>query len=454
MAQSDADLLATEIAELKADNAALARELEQQRACGDAGPRKRGARPRRLARGALATALILVGAVLAPVAVVSTWAHHQLTDTSFFVDTFAPLSHEPAVQDLVAAEVIAAIESEVDIDQIADDLFAGLGSLELGPRAVEALDLLEAPAVAGVKSLMRNTIHEFVASDAFSVIWRDALEVTHRQLVNTAAGTEDAAITIGQNQQLQLELGPVLQAVKTELVADGIPLAEHIPVIDRSIVLAEDTSIDLYLTVYQMVVATGIWLPWIMLLMLTAGVLIAPRRTLALAWASGGVLLAMVLTGNGLDIGTDVFALAVAHTVPHDAAVVLYDGVLGFVSDLLVALGTVAAVVLAVTLIAGPWPWARTLRGLVLGLIADRRRGMERRGITTGAFGERLAHWRRPLRFGVGAACAAFVLLVRPLTPAMTLWLTFLSVAAVLTLELLSRPAGETPHAELLETRT
>ena len=453
MVQPDADQLASENAALHAANAKLARALEHAHAGGTVGASSRKTRSRRRTRGVFSTALIMIGALLAPVAVVSTWAHHQLTDTAYFVDTFAPLAHEPAVQNLVADEAIAAIESQIDIDQIANDLFTGLGELDLGPRAKEALALLEAPAVAGVTGMMQNTIHEFVASDAFSAIWKDALEITHRQLVNTATGRKDAAVTIGQNQQIQLELGPIIQAVKQQLAADGIPLADRIPAIDRSIVIAEHTSIGLYLTIYQLVVATGIWLPWVMLLLLAAGVLLAPRRALALAWASGGVLLAMVLAGNGITIGTDVFALAVADTIPHDAAVALYGGVLGFVSNMLVALGTVAAAVLVVTLLAGPWPWARTLRGHVLRLLADLRRGAEGRGITTGSFGERLHGWRKPLRVAIGAVCAAFILIVRPLTPGTILWTVILGLAAVGLLELLSRPRAEAAPAEPVRTQ-
>lgn len=449
MAQPHADQLAAEIAELKAEKADLLRTLERERAAptpSDGASVESRKRPRRWGRTTLSAALILVGVILAPVAVVSTWAHQQLTDTDYFVDTFAPLSHEPEVQDLVAAEAVAAIEAQIDIDQIASDLFAGLGELEIDPRAVEALELLQAPAVAGVKGLMQNTIHEFVASESFSAIWKDALEITHRQLVNTATGQKDAAITIGQNQQIQLELGPILEAVKQELATDGIPLADRIPVIDRSIVIAEDSSIGLYLTIYQIVVATGVWLPWVMLLLLAAGVLVAPKRALALAWTSGGVLLGMVLVGGGINIGTDIFALAVAETIPHDAAVVLYSGVLGFVSNMLVALGTVAATVLAVTLLAGPWKWSRTLRGHVLGLFGDLRRSAERRNITTGAFGEQIALWRTPLRFAIGVVCAAFLFVLRPLTPGTIIWIAVIGIGAVIVLELLSRPSSEASH--------
>ncbi|MFB7845176.1 hypothetical protein [Microbacterium sp. NPDC056052] len=464
MAQPTADQLAAELDELKAVNAELVRALEEERAPARGG---RGDRevPRRTRTGGwgrtlLSASLIVIGALLAPVAVVSTWAHHQLTDTDYFVSTFAPLAHEPAVQDLVADEAVTAIESHIDIDRIADDLFAGLGDLDLTPRARGALQLLQAPVVSGLKDLIRKTIDGFVRSDAFAAIWKDALEVTHRQLLSTATGQQGAAITIGQNQRIQLELGPIIDAVKEELVKDGVPLADRIPAISRSIVLAEDTSIGIYLTIYQIVIAIGIWLPWAMLIMLAAGVLVARRRALALAGASGAVLLLILLAGNGISIGTNLFALAVAASIPHDAAVVLYTGVLQYVTDMLIALGSVAAATLAITLVAGPWPWARRLRGHGLAAIAAVRHRAEQRGITTGTVGERLYRWRGPLRLVIGTACAAFILLVRPITPGIALWTAVLGVGAVIVLELLSRPTARAAaidttaeRPEAMETR-
>lgn len=443
MTQSDTEKYATEIADLKAANAELARALSKQQAAGAQPTTPQKFRATRWTRGAVATVFIVVGAILAPVAVVSTWAHHQLTDTNYFVNTFAPLAEDPAVQNMVAQEAYAAVESHIGIDELAGDLFAGLENLNLDPRAQAALTLLEAPAVSGIKGLMQNTIHEFVASNAFATIWRESLRLTHQQLVSTATGKQNAVVAVGSNQQIQLELAPVIRAVKNQLVAQNIPLASSIPEVNRSIVIAEDSSIGLYLAIYQIVVATGIWLPWIMLLLLAAGVLIAPRRALALAWASGAVLLTMALVGSGIAIGKDFFALATIDTMPHDAATALYVGVLGFVSNMLVAVGTVAAAVLVVTLFAGPWRWARALRAHMMALITDLRRGFERRGITTGTFGTRLAEWRRPARIIIAAACAAFVLFVRPLPPSATIWLAVIALVLLFLLELLSRPDSD-----------
>ena len=125
----------------------------------------------------------------------------------------------------------------------------------------------------------------------------------------------------------------------SQLVANGFGLADHIPAISRTIVIAESSSVGTYLAIYQIIVAVGIWLPWVSLLILAAGVLVARRRTVALAWASGALLLSMVLVGSGIGVGSNIFALAVSSSIPHAAATVLYTAILGFVTNMIVVLG-------------------------------------------------------------------------------------------------------------------
>ena len=446
--------LHAELARLTAEKDELTRELAAAREGGESADASVSSMPRRTRRAwgwtILSTALVTIGAVLTPVAIVSTWAHRELTDTSYFVATFAPLAEDAAVQDFVAGQSVAAIESAIDIDRLADDLFAGLESLELTPRATEALGLLKAPAVAGVTGLIENAVTEFVRSDVFAVIWKDALTVTHRQLVNTATGQSDAAVTVGSNQEISLQLGPVIRAVKEQLVADGFTLAAEIPEIDRSIVIAESSSVGIYLTIYQVVVALGIWLPWVSFLLLAAGVLIARRRAVALIWTSGAVLLTMVLVGAGIGVGTGVFALAVAESIPHDAAVALYSGILGFVSSIVLVMAVLAATVLIVTAFAGPWQWARGLRAHASAVFAALRHAAEERGITTGVVGEQLYRWRIPLRVLVGLGCFAVLFLSRPLSPSTIVWTAVVGVILVAVLELAARPPG----ADEVSTRT
>ena len=72
--------LQARVAALEAENAALR-----------SGPTGSGPRPRR-SRAVLAVVLIVLGVMLAPVAVVTGWAKWTLTDTDRFVATYAPLA--------------------------------------------------------------------------------------------------------------------------------------------------------------------------------------------------------------------------------------------------------------------------------------------------------------------------------------------------------------------------
>lgn len=460
--QATTEQLQEELAQLRAEKAELARALEQERGGGGASPgggtEESAAKPPRprgrgWGRTAIATVLVVVGTLLAPVAVVSTWAQRELTDTPSFVNTFAPLAEDPAVQDFVADQAVAAIESAIDIDQIADDLFAGLDELELSPRAQEALILLKAPAVSGVRGLLESTVTDFIRSDAFATIWRDALTVTHTQLVNTAGGRADAAVVIGPDQEISLQLGPIIAAVKEQLVAEGFPLAANVPEISRTIAIAQADSVGIYLAIYQFVVALGIWLPWISMLIVAAGILVARRRAPALVWASASLLVTMLLVGAGIGIGQGFFGLAVASTIPRNAADSLYTGILGSVSDIVLVVGVLAATVLTITLLSGPWRWARAVRGRGADVFAALRRSAERQGITTGATGEWLHRWRVPLRVLIGVGCFAVLVFARPLSPGTVVWTAVIGVALVAVLELLARPSSEGSADDALTER-
>ena len=128
-----------------------------------AGPKTRG-------RGwtVLAATLIILGLMLAPIAVVSGWMKNQLTDTEMFVSTFAPLAEDPAVQAFVADKVSTVIEEKIDIPSLMDDVFNGIRQLDLPPRAIAALGLLEGPATEGLQSLLDSTVQKVVSSDQFA----------------------------------------------------------------------------------------------------------------------------------------------------------------------------------------------------------------------------------------------------------------------------------------------
>ncbi|MDQ1731505.1 MAG: hypothetical protein QOK10_1664 [Pseudonocardiales bacterium] len=117
MAQLTNDDLLDKIAQLEAENAALREDLLTQPTtpvpplAGQASAHEK----RSWGWTLLATALIAIGAVLAPVAIVASWARVQLTQTDSFVAAYAPLANDPAVQAFVTDETLNVIQQNVDI---------------------------------------------------------------------------------------------------------------------------------------------------------------------------------------------------------------------------------------------------------------------------------------------------------------------------------------------------
>ena len=140
-----------------------------------------GAPPRR-SRAVLAFALILVGVLLAPVAVVTSWARWTLTDTDRFVATYAPLSRSPEVRAYVVDQTMQAVDAQVDIDGLTQQLMDGLIALGTGPRATVALQTLRSTAADGLRSLIRDGVTDVVSSDQFDAAWAESLRLAHGQL--------------------------------------------------------------------------------------------------------------------------------------------------------------------------------------------------------------------------------------------------------------------------------
>jgi hypothetical protein len=401
-------------------------------------------RPKRhRGRTVAAVALVVIGLLLAPVAVVSAWARLQLVDTDRFVATFAPLAEDPDVQVFISDQVTTAIEDEVDIPSLTKDVFDGIRSLDLPPRAENALGLLEGPAAEGLSRLVGTTVDRIVTSDAFADIWTAALRASHRQFTAALQGDPDAALAIGPEGSLSVQLGPVIEAVKQRLEDQGVGFASAIPVIERSVVIAKADSLVLVQTVYALAVAVGTWLPFVVLLLLVAGVLVAKRRSAALVWTAGGLALTMILTLAGFGTAQLFFVGTVSPSImPAGTAESIYGGL----TELMVS--TVAAVIvlaIAVALIAwlsGPWRPARAVRGLADDGFGAIRRSAEERGITTGRFGEGLHRYRVAVYAAIAVIASLVLLASRPLETSTVVWTVVIALLAVLLVELLRRPVA------------
>ncbi|GAB4085244.1 hypothetical protein GCM10028784_18740 [Myceligenerans cantabricum] len=429
--------LEARIAELEAENRTL-RE------------RPGATRRRRAWRTALVASLIVVALLLTPVAAISTWARGQLVDTDRFVSTFAPLAQDPAVQEYLVDQVTAAIEEQADIPALTSDVFDGMRALDLPPRAAAALERLEGPAAQGFEALVERTVRRVVTSEQFADAWATALRASHREALALIQADPDGVLRLEAGGELTVQLGPVIEMVRERMVDQGLDFAASIPVVERSVPVADADGLVLARSVYALAVGVGTWLPWVLAALATAGCLLARQRSRALVVTAVGFAVMTGLLAAGIGVGRLYVVGSVSPSVlPADAAEALYTQVVEALRATAVAGVVLGLLTAVVAWFAGPSRGAVAFRGLAGSGIGAVRDAAARHGVTTGTFGVVLERWRGVVRTAIGVVAVVVVLATRPLETPTVVGVVAGSLVAVLLVELLRRPAGaaEVPGA-------
>ena len=71
-------------------------------------------------RAPIATLLILLGCVLAPLSVLGVWTANQVSDTSRYVANMAPLASDPAIQRALTDKITNEVSSQLNVVGITD----------------------------------------------------------------------------------------------------------------------------------------------------------------------------------------------------------------------------------------------------------------------------------------------------------------------------------------------
>lgn len=428
--------LEAELSQLKAENQHLKAESAASVQPEVGGP-SRGARRW---RAFAATVLVAVGVLLAPAAVVGTWAKTQLESTEAFVATFGPLASDPDVQQYIGDEVVKAINANVDIAGLTSSVFDGLNSLGLPPAAAQALGLLEGPATEGIKSLISQAVHNVVSSDAFSSAVTQALTLSHEQMLDVLQGKPGTAVALGDNGSIGIATGPLIDSVKKSLTDRGMAFASSIPTINTTIVVAQSDQLALLRPAYQLSVAVGNGLPWVALAFVVVGIVVAVNRKRSLFGAAIALGVMFTSLAAGFGIGKLVFVASVTPKVmPANVAETLFDQLTARMSATAAALAVLTFSIALVTWFLGLQS-GRKYRTAAIDAAAFVRGAAEKRGISTGKVGAWLYQFRTWIRVAIAVIAALVVLLAWPLTAGAVVWTLVVSLLAVFVLELLMRP--------------
>jgi hypothetical protein len=398
-------------------------------------------------RAPLATILIVLGCLLAPVSVMAVWTANQVSDTSRYVANVEPLVHNPAIQNALTDKISTEITTHLNVTSYADQA-AGLISAKGLPR-VGALLKTFAPSIAGaVAGFIHGQVHKIVTGPRFASLWVQANTVVHKILVKALSGQGGSSVSIS-NGQVVLSLGPFINVVKQDLIKRGFTIVSKIPAINPTIALFSAKYLVKAQTGYRLINDLKIVLPILALLLLALGVYVARGHRRALIGAGLGLAASMLVLGAGLLIFRGVYLNSVPNNVlPADAAAAMFDTLVRFIKEGLRTLLVVGLVVAAGAFLTGPSITAVRIRRAFADGLAWIRRGGERHGVAAGPVGTWTYAHRKVLRISaVALAALIFVFWGQP-TAAVVIVLVILLLVVLGLIELIgSRPPAAPPVA-------
>jgi hypothetical protein len=391
-------------------------------------------------RSVVATLLIVVGCILAPLSVVAVWSKNLITNTDRYVTTVAPLARDPAIQNAVANKITTEIFARLDVAGITNQAIDALAERGLPPLVATQLHALSGPLSDGVQTFVRTEVGKVVASDAFADAWVTANRSAHQALVAALTGQTGQGVTIA-NDTVSINLGPFVQVVKQRLVERGFDLANRIPDINPSFTVLQSEAIGKAQGAFSLLNTIGNWLPVIMLILLALGVYVAKGHRRALVGAGLGLAAGMVVLALGILIFRTIYLDALPLGVlDRDAAASFYDTLVRF---LRLGLRTVLVFGLVIALagfLTGRSVTAvRARAGLKAG-IGWLRGGAERAGFRTGPVGAWVYRYKRVLWIAVIAIAALVLVFWNQPTGKVIIGITIGVLIALVIIEFLGRP--------------
>jgi hypothetical protein len=384
-------------------------------------------------RSLLATVLIVLGCVLAPVAGVAVWTNNQVSDTDRFVRSISPLVEDPDVQARLTDRVTTTIFQYVDVQGLADEGIDALVEQGLPVQMGDRLQNLTPTLASAVTGFMHDKVAELVASPAFVGAWNQALTVAHRQMNSVLSGDSESIVIRGDS--VYLDLAPFIDLAKERLSAAGLTAVDLVPEVHPTVALAKADTLVRAQTAYSTLNTVAGVLPWIVLGLLVVGVYLARDRFRAMVAAGLGLVVAMVVLAAGLLVARSLLVGA----VPAGAAPATASGFDIVVTYLRLGLRAVIVLGLVIALagfLAGRSDSAVRIRRWSAGRLHTIRGGP--------AAGGPVATWVRShirgLRVGaVLLAVLAFVFVEQP-TGATILIIAALLLVVLAVIEFLGRP--------------
>jgi hypothetical protein len=207
-----------------------------------------------MGRMLLARILVVVGALLAVVALLAAYVRYQALDTNTVEDTAGQLIADDAIRNQVAAALVDQLFSNVDVEALLDEQLPAQQKGLAGPIA-GAIRLGAEPAAS--RLLERPRIQE---------LWVRSVTQTHRALINVLEGDSRALETEGGN--VVLNLRPLIIQFGDRIAIVG-RIDQRLPADAGQITILKSGQLETAQDLTQLLKVLGLWL-WLVPLVLWA----------------------------------------------------------------------------------------------------------------------------------------------------------------------------------------
>ncbi|MFE7170298.1 hypothetical protein [Streptomyces sp. NPDC057616] len=388
--------------------------------------------------------LILLAALLALLSVVAVWANSVVQDTDRYVATVGPLASDPDVQKAVTNRVTAAVVAQVDVDALVKQLTDAASAKGVPPQTAKLLGNLQGPIENGLKQLVSTAVERVVTSSAFETVWVNANRRAHTALDKALTGQADGAVQLKDNQVV-IDLGPIVADVKKQLVDAGFSPAAKIPVVHTDFVVFASKDLGKVRSYVRVLQILGGWLPVVALLVAAAGVYVAFNRRHALIGAALSVFVAMLVLGIGLTVARDAYLNHLPPGASQAAAGSVYDALVKFLRAGVRALAAVALFTAAGAFLAGPSRIAVVTRTGCTRSIGALRDVTRSAGLRLGAVGRFVHRFKRWIGVVILVVAAVVLFTWTYPTTAVVVWTAVITLAALAIREFLDYDDSTAP---------
>jgi len=255
-------------------------------------------------RGIAAWVIFTIAAILLPISLTAFWGQRTLTDTERYVATVAPLSQDPTIQQaigtLVTDKTVAKLDVENKLDAILPPALHQIGPILAG----------------GVATLITRAINAFLTSPQFHDLWVLINTSIQKSTIAALSGNPTGPVTI-QGDQVILDTGEALTAVKQRLVDKGVPFAANIPIpdkADREVVLLTSPQLQSARTAYAIGQPVAQWLIYLVLGLFILAMILVRNKPRMLVGIGIAALISSILLKAGLGFGESTLTDTLAGT--------------------------------------------------------------------------------------------------------------------------------------------